>query len=228
MSKDCTKCGASGLKSMTPTLYHYKISGLDNVYLRGGVTEYICPKCGAKSTSIKNVVGLHQAIANSLSVAKPRLAVSSDILNVDQKYKFSPGFPPDPGEAGRKTIQGVDSDHDGVRDDVQRWIYAFVPKEPNKQFALRQMARYYQDCLRDDFQLEVRKLNEVLLDRAQQCLRLNFNDELHGYLEERYLKAKILNTYARTVRYLENDNKITTEEVSGKEIPEYKNPCDGR
>ena len=46
MPRECTKCGTSGLKSMTPTLYHYKISGLDNVYLKGGVTEYICPKCG--------------------------------------------------------------------------------------------------------------------------------------------------------------------------------------
>ncbi len=28
-------------------------------------------------------------------------------------------LPPDPGEVGKLTLQGVDSDEDGVRDDVQ-------------------------------------------------------------------------------------------------------------
>jgi hypothetical protein len=31
-------------------------------------------------------------------------------------------LPPDPGEAGKLTIEGIDSDNDGVRDDVQRFI----------------------------------------------------------------------------------------------------------
>jgi hypothetical protein len=31
-------------------------------------------------------------------------------------------LPPDPGEAGKVTIDGIDVDKDGVRDDVQRWI----------------------------------------------------------------------------------------------------------
>ena len=74
MSKECTKCGSSELKSMAPTLYHYKISGLDNIYLKGGVTEFICPKCGTKLTIIKNLGGLHKVIALTLAVAKRRLA----------------------------------------------------------------------------------------------------------------------------------------------------------
>lgn len=31
-------------------------------------------------------------------------------------------LPPDPGEAGKQTLEGTDSDNDGVRDDIQRWI----------------------------------------------------------------------------------------------------------
>lgn len=73
MSRQCTKCGNRELKSMNPTLYHYKMSGLDNVYLKGGVTEYICPKCGMRSTTIKNLFGLHKLIATTLVVAKRRL-----------------------------------------------------------------------------------------------------------------------------------------------------------
>lgn len=30
--------------------------------------------------------------------------------------------PPDPGAAGEQTVAGIDSDHDGVRDDVQRFV----------------------------------------------------------------------------------------------------------
>ncbi len=32
------------------------------------------------------------------------------------------GLPTDPGEEGKLTIAGIDSDNDGLRDDVQRWI----------------------------------------------------------------------------------------------------------
>ena len=31
-------------------------------------------------------------------------------------------LPPDPGPAGKLTLDGVDADKDGMRDDVQRWI----------------------------------------------------------------------------------------------------------
>lgn len=73
MARKCTKCGHSGLKSHEPSVYHYRLSGLDNVYLTGGVTEYICPKCGTKSVAVKNVAGLHKAIAASIATTKRRL-----------------------------------------------------------------------------------------------------------------------------------------------------------
>ena len=68
-------------------------------------------------------------------------SVDSSQLEIDQGFVFPAAFPPDPGPAGRKTIEGMDSDADGVRDDVQRWIYARFPKDQEKQWALRQYAR---------------------------------------------------------------------------------------
>lgn len=88
MTRTCTKCGASDLKSVAPSIYNYKISGLDNVYLKGGVTEYICPKCGTKATTIKNVIGLHQAIAQALATAKRRLA-GSELRFLREQLGFS-------------------------------------------------------------------------------------------------------------------------------------------
>jgi len=88
MSKKCTQCGHLGLSSMSPTLYHYKASGLDNVYLKGGVTEYVCPKCGERSTAIRNLVGLHGAIANNLATAKRRLS-GSELRFLREQLAFS-------------------------------------------------------------------------------------------------------------------------------------------
>jgi hypothetical protein len=153
--------------------------------------------------------------------------VPDEILNVDKNFNFPNGFPPDPGDEGKKTMHGIDADHDGIRDDVQRWIYAFVPNEPNKQMALRQMARFYQHALSDDYSLEVRQKAHILLERAIQCCQSNFTDQSNGYMETRYLKAKTLNTYKRTERYWSNDAKITSKEIP-KNNHEYDLPCDNR
>jgi hypothetical protein len=45
-------------------------------------------------------------------------------------------LPPDPGEAGKQTLEGIDSDGDGVRDDVERWIALSYPNSPTGQAAL--------------------------------------------------------------------------------------------
>ncbi|MDR3608500.1 MAG: hypothetical protein P4M08_14115 [Oligoflexia bacterium] len=156
-------------------------------------------------------------------------ALPNPILDVDKHFsRFPPGFPADPGEAGKKTIQGIDADHDGVRDDVQRWIYAFAPNEPKKQMALRQMTRFYQEySLNDEFNPDLIARGKEPLDRAVQCIYRTFNDEMHGYAEETYLKAKILNTYSRVKRYWENNDKITTKEMEG-DHPRYESPCDNQ
>lgn len=120
MSKACTKCGASELKSLTPSLYHYKISGLDNVYLKGGVTEYICPKCGTKSTVIKNVIGLHHVIAQALAKAKRRLA-GNELRFLREQLGFSAEDIADMVEYNEDHIRKIES---GTQ----------VPKAPYEMF----------------------------------------------------------------------------------------------
>ncbi|MDX2273369.1 MAG: hypothetical protein NW237_15655 [Cyanobacteriota bacterium] len=55
-----------------------------------------------------------------------------------------PDLPPDPGEEGKKTLAGIDADNDGVRDDVQRWIYERVPNEENLRKSLLKYAEIKQ------------------------------------------------------------------------------------
>ena len=123
------------------------------------------------------------------------------IMNVDKSFKFPPGFPSDPGEAGKGTLKGIDSDHDGLRDDLQRWIYARFPDDAKKRSALKQMAVSYQKglLLDDDDRKELR-LNLLRVDKAIQCLDLVFGDD---NIEMELVQAKALNTEKRSARYLE-------------------------
>jgi len=45
-------------------------------------------------------------------------------------------LPPHPGFKGRKTLLGIDSDNDGIRDDIQIAITRLLPDEPHKRAAL--------------------------------------------------------------------------------------------
>jgi hypothetical protein len=49
-------------------------------------------------------------------------------------------LPPDPGEAGKTTLAGIDSDGDGVRDDVERSIIFSAPESARHREALKQQA----------------------------------------------------------------------------------------
>jgi hypothetical protein len=55
-------------------------------------------------------------------------------------------IPPDPGEAGKATLEGIDSDKDGVRDDVQRWI-GVTSDSPRLRMSLRDSVVAFQMAL---------------------------------------------------------------------------------
>jgi hypothetical protein len=48
----------------------------------------------------------------------------------------SSSLPTDPGEEGKKTLAGIDSDNDGVRDDIQREIFFAFPESERVREAL--------------------------------------------------------------------------------------------
>jgi chitodextrinase len=56
-------------------------------------------------------------------------------------------LPPDPGAAGKKTLAGIDSDQDGVRDDIQRFLAKEVGKDPVLYKRALQMARETQQSI---------------------------------------------------------------------------------
>jgi len=63
----CAKCHSMPLRERTLDRYHYKESGLPNVWLNGGgVTEYSCQACGYKGIAIQKEPQLLQVIALKL------------------------------------------------------------------------------------------------------------------------------------------------------------------
>jgi hypothetical protein len=80
-----------------------------------------------------------------LTLTTLRLAVSTRSLTL----------PPDPGEVGKQTLEGIDSDKDGIRDDVQREIMFLAPESEKLRMALGQIAKPNQELVsRNDLNKE--------------------------------------------------------------------------
>lgn len=99
------------------------------------------------SSGILLVVGLFVATASAGPVKKPGSAVPVALLPAKISLKavpmiLSPGIvPSEPSSITSKaTLQGVDSNKNGVRDDVERWIAQKHPNCARYRAALAQMA----------------------------------------------------------------------------------------
>ena len=110
------------------------------------------------------------------------------------------GLPPDPGEEGRATLEGIDSDGDGIRDDIQRFIALTHPDSEKLRAGLTQFTRVVQEALlvRDDKALSLNAASA--LGRASECLRYILGPSSPDVQNE--LHAQFLNTVARSRAYL--------------------------
>mgnify|MGYP000623838100 CR=1 FL=1 len=157
-----------------------------------------------------------------VSSSSPRL---KQIMNADKDFHFPPGFPIDPGEAGKKTLEGIDSDRDGLRDDLQRWIYARFPNDPKKRAALKQLAIHYQKAL-------LLKQNESDMEedskrgsKAIACIYKVFAESDDAYDEGKYMQIKAINTKERVEKYLERDRWFDGRSL-GPSYPDDGTACE--
>ena len=65
----CPNCGQLSASARELSEYHYTESGLDNIWLHGGVTETECSACGRKFVRITREQQLLQVIAKVLLMA---------------------------------------------------------------------------------------------------------------------------------------------------------------
>jgi len=121
---------------------------------------------------------------------------------------YAENLPPDPGEAGKATLAGIDSDNDGVRDDVQRWIAASSQNSKNMREVLTQGSKAMQDFLLEGNAPTKAFEHALQIDRAKFCAIYiaPVSDTLDLFSE---LKAKMLNTRLRSKAWLQADHHLS-------------------
>lgn len=133
-------------------------------------------------------------------------------------------LPPDPGAAGKATLEGIDSDNDGVRDDIQRYIALTYPDSAKTRAALTQVAKHMQTELLDANNKQAAIADLTAGVNAMDCLyfivgsgnvRTIFNE----------LKARILNTRERSEASILFNQQIGGQGIGIAPIGERKSRC---
>ncbi|MDH5526654.1 MAG: hypothetical protein OEY97_05025 [Nitrospirota bacterium] len=136
-----------------------------------------------------------------------------------------PDLPPDPGEVGKLTLMGIDSDGDGVRDDVQRYIVLEVaPGNEPMIRALLQKARVYQRLLLEAEDPEASRHNADRLIKATECML--YVDDVAGPRLSKKVTGKLLNTRERSLRYFQFEHHLAGATISTHMIEDYGRFCE--
>jgi hypothetical protein len=160
------------------------------------------------------------------SSVEPRSSTTqqTDTLPVTRSSSTSTiPLPPDPGEAGKATLAGIDSDNDGVRDDVQRWIALTYPNSAKTRAALTQGTINVQQALlyADDKEHSI----QIATDNSRyvECLTYIFPDDAPDIGAA--LLAETLNTDSRSRAYLAYDRQLGGQVFHGRRMDEWKTSC---
>ena len=132
-------------------------------------------------------------------------------------------LPPDPGNDGKATLEGIDSDGDGIRDDIQRYITLTYPDSRKTRAALRQAAVALQRIILQDPDEETALSNTELEARASECIRYIRPGD--GREIDNMLLAEFLNTVERSKAYLEYDAQLRGHVFGVKNIDQYRSSC---
>lgn len=141
---------------------------------------------------------------NSVKTAKIIRFASTDV---------SVTLPPDPGEAGKATLSGIDSDNDGVRDDLEREIVFMYPGNDTVRRVLRAMVKKEQDVITTNGDYNYFKdliLSYFAFENCYNYLEFGLGFK-NGYTNEytQILNTMLLNTPDRLSKDRSNSNKAT-------------------
>ena len=126
---------------------------------------------------------------------------TSSVYAEESSNAIFTNLPPDPGAAGKLTLAGIDSDNDGVRDDVQRWILMTYPNSQKTRAALTQRTKMMQQFLLDAANPVKSLSNAVQMGRDRSCLAYVQRKDFYNIGMEQ--KAIFLNTYTRSKAWLQ-------------------------
>ena len=117
-------------------------------------------------------------------------------------------LPPDPGPAGDETIEGVDVNENGVRDDIERWIGLNYRNSEKTRMALTQV--YYP---LQNFMIHARENDRdavyndmTTMQRANECLKFIRPDDAYTIGKE--LHAQVVNTTDRSYAFRDSSRML--------------------
>ena len=147
---------------------------------------------------------------------------TSSVYAEESSNAIFTNLPPDPGAAGKLTLAGIDSDNDGVRDDVQRWIVVTYPNSQKTRAALVQEVKLDQQFLLNAVDPNISLNIAKQMMRSEACLayvqRQNFYDISRAF------QAAFLNTYIRSKTWLQADRHLSGTMFKG--LADEKLGCD--
>lgn len=128
-------------------------------------------------------------------------------------------LPPDPGEEGNKTIEGVDANRNGIRDDVELAIFKEYPNSAKTRAALLQYALVGQMILSQPF-VNTTIATEVIREhgRADNCLADALVPRLTPESFREYSDLEKIDGYEKMV----DDLQFNTQERKEKENNFYE------
>lgn len=148
----------------------------------------------------------------------PRVVVQS-AFSIDASLEV-----PDPGEAGRQTLAGIDSDNDGIRDDIQRWINEKYHNSPRSLAAAKQMARDAQNIvlMANDKQASIKASYQSFDSMSCMEYVIGFMPAGDFYHE---LKARVENTRDRIEAGIHSQGNFNGQFVEATGRSEWASKC---
>lgn len=110
-----------------------------------------------------------------------------------------------PSDPNTATVAGVDTDSDGVRDDVETYIDQTYSDTPTRN-ALRQLAKAAQSTMIDAGNAGLSATHAAERFRAIECLMAQRPNDFPSVFAD--LRGRILNTTLRTNAYLQADGQV--------------------
>ncbi|WP_070970951.1 hypothetical protein [Vibrio sonorensis] len=138
--------------------------------------------------------------------------VSSDTTGSNTTPEYSQSnviddLPPDPGLEGKLTLEGIDSDNDGVRDDIQRYIAQ--QEYPSQEFekAVTAVARSMQYEIVNSFDRN-KIVSQVKVQPTPVACLVFYDIGNRAFVDLQRLKAQVFNTEERIRAKLRSDSYL--------------------
>lgn len=134
--------------------------------------------------------------------------------------------PPEPEQsANDATVVGIDSNNNGIRDDVERWIAQTYPTSAKSRAVAAQGASVFQKTIRVGSKPEALQV-EADMSRYTTCLLAVVNDGAQTLLRHRALKKEFINTPERFAAFDAYDTHLSGQVFFSKKDKSKEANCD--